>query len=1030
MRRFVITILSVMLVLLSCLPLTLSAESSHDVDTKPLDGKKISIMGDSISTYTGYSDARPITSEGTINRYAEPYYCPVGFESRPGCHNTELLVSDTWWHQAATELGAEILVSNATNSSGLLYASYPSNLEWEQYLKDMLAYKTRPYHMGTAEADPDIIALYIGSADAGKLLVDDFGTLEDINFDTLIVDNGDGTYTYATPSKVIEAYAILLHKISVTYPNAEIYCFTVAPNAGGDLTITNKRIAAFNVFNEMVKEIAGYYGAIVVDIFDEFALDKDGDGNTTQALLDEFKTYFNNDPHPNASGFDVITRRFVDTVLKKSRYIANVESKAGLYEQVSVDVVKAGNVIKQKADDFVTDSGMIVDYDSKFEKLSGLKERFEDAYTSESADKLYKAEGGSKVEKGLKEPTGFINIPLIKGKEANRNNNSIETLVKAGDAKSSLDDGIYDYTEKEILELGNIKITTTELDIKEEDLGLVNNGMKFVGSTTEPTLDNGFQIYEKLDLPTKAEEVPPVKEGFEFVYLGSDKLSQFYACYGYNDESLSLPGQAPFYQDDEYAFWLDVDYQVFYKRGLYVPRIYLPNKVVEGDKFPGRYESIQQFTVSDKNAQIFTTYCADQNTPALPGYSYNLVNLNDSANYSPEDTKMMQAVANHGYWGTESGFGSLEDLKARLKAANIMTDEELAKLNDGMATTATQYAVWTFSNKMDKRTFYNVYHTTNGNGGIKAPNKEDSDLVFKVYYYLVNLEPATFDKKTTRNIIINDKNFIDTISLDVKSKPETHVNNLDAIDTNDAYLADVVFSLKVTPDPAIDDLKLEIMDGLDVIATGRIAGTKLDGEVQLEDNDGFYVFEDIILEEGQENIRFVLKGQQHLEKTPYLMLSEIRDGVPSQNFLCVAEGDRNVNVSLDLSFTLDIKDDVVENRHYWRNETIIEVGKIEGLKIDNKDKPIKNVKFGLFYEGEEDFSKQNALMIAKTDKDGVFIFDKVPYGNYLIKELSCPGQYIMSEEIYDVTIGDNNPTVNMIVVNYRRPPYIPNTSYK
>ena len=55
-----------------------------------------------------------------------------------------------------------------------------------------------------------------------------------------------------------------------------------------------------------------------------------------------------------------------------------------------------------------------------------------------------------------------------------------------------------------------------------------------------------------------------------------------------------------------------------------------------------------------------------------------------------------------------------------------------------------------------------------------------------------------------------------------------------------------------------------------------------------------------------------------------LPISEIREGVASQNLFCVAEGDRNVNVSLDLHFTLEINDDAVEDRHYWRNETIIE----------------------------------------------------------------------------------------------------------
>ena len=90
---------------------------------KPLSGRTISVMGDSISTYVGWSDARPITDEGCAYRYGEAYYGPEGAD----CHNTTLKVEDTWWHQAAQQLGAEILMSNAGNSSGLLYASYPAN---------------------------------------------------------------------------------------------------------------------------------------------------------------------------------------------------------------------------------------------------------------------------------------------------------------------------------------------------------------------------------------------------------------------------------------------------------------------------------------------------------------------------------------------------------------------------------------------------------------------------------------------------------------------------------------------------------------------------------------------------------------------------------------------------------------------------------------------------------------------------------------------------------------------------------------
>lgn len=283
----------------------------------PFAGRYISIMGDSISTYTGWSDANPITDPSCTNRYGEAYYGPVGGDF----HNTDLLVTDTWWHQAATELGSEILISNAGNSTGLFFASYPANAAWDLYLKEMLAYKSRPYYLGTEEHDPDIIALYIGSNELGRYSnASQLGSVDAIDFDSLIRDNGDGTYTYAEPKTIAEAYCILLHKVQVTYPNAEVYCFAPVPNAGGYLSTVNKRLAMTIPFNKMVKEVAAHYDAIVVDLLDAFELDPDGDGKATQADFERFQSYFHNDPHPNAEGFDVITECFVDTVRKYSKY--------------------------------------------------------------------------------------------------------------------------------------------------------------------------------------------------------------------------------------------------------------------------------------------------------------------------------------------------------------------------------------------------------------------------------------------------------------------------------------------------------------------------------------------------------------------------------------------------------------------------------------------------------------------------------------------------------------------------------------
>lgn len=279
-----------------------------------LEGLKISIIGDSISTYTGWSDAYPIAGPEYTYRYGEAYYGPEGGDF----HNTELLVTDTWWHQAAERLGAEILMCNSGNSTGILSAKYAANADWEQYLKDLRGFDSRPYYMGRDGKSPDIIAIYLGSADMGAS--NPFGSVEDIDFDTLIVDNGDGSYTYAEPVTVAEAYCIMLHKMQVTYPGVEIYCFTSVPNSGGKLDTCNTRLKKTVPYNKMVKEVAAYHGLAVVDLMEAFALDPDGDGVAVQEDWDSFKLGFNGDPHPNAHGFDVITEKFLEVVYATSKY--------------------------------------------------------------------------------------------------------------------------------------------------------------------------------------------------------------------------------------------------------------------------------------------------------------------------------------------------------------------------------------------------------------------------------------------------------------------------------------------------------------------------------------------------------------------------------------------------------------------------------------------------------------------------------------------------------------------------------------
>lgn len=97
-------------------------------------------------------------------------------------------------------------------------------------------------------------------------------------------------------------------------------------------------------------------------------------------------------------------------------------------------------------------------------------------------------------------------------------------------------------------------------------------------------------------------------------------------------------------------------------------------------------------------------------------------------------------------------------------------------------------------------------------------------------------------------------------------------------------------------------------------------------------------------------------------------------------------------------------------------------GSVKGLKIDRETEAvIAGAKFGLFRSAETEFTAENALITAVSGEDGIFVFENVPYGNWLIKELQPADGYLENNEIYPVRISENGQTVGITVVNDRTP---------
>ncbi len=105
----------------------------------------------------------------------------------------------------------------------------------------------------------------------------------------------------------------------------------------------------------------------------------------------------------------------------------------------------------------------------------------------------------------------------------------------------------------------------------------------------------------------------------------------------------------------------------------------------------------------------------------------------------------------------------------------------------------------------------------------------------------------------------------------------------------------------------------------------------------------------------------------------------------------------------------------VDNGNAIENKLIY--GEIHGLKTDDGGNAIGGAVFGLFKADCTEFTEDNALMLATSAEDGSFAFTKVPYGNWVVRELSVAPCYVMSEESYGVTVDKDGAVIEVKIEN-------------
>lgn len=177
------------------------------------------------------------------------------------------------------------------------------------------------------------------------------------------------------------------------------------------------------------------------------------------------------------------------------------------------------------------------------------------------------------------------------------------------------------------------------------------------------------------------------------------------------------------------------------------------------------------------------------------------------------------------------------------------------------------------------------------------------------------------------------------------------------------------------------------------------------------------------------------------------------DIIPKDALITFANCDKDGNISFDCDLPVGFKwyaKEIATDAHYILSDTkyefdteyqgqdikVIDIkvnndkaiennliyGSVKGLKIDREtQETIKGATFGLFKSDTTEFAKDNAILTAVTDESGVFVFNNIPYGEYLIKELKPADGYLDNEDVFTVTIKDNEQVVELTAINDKVP---------
>ena len=425
-----------------------------------------------------------------------------------------------------------------------------------------------------------------------------------------------------------------------------------------------------------------------------------------------------------------------------------------------------------------------------------------------------------------------------------------------------------------------------------------------------------------------------------------------------------------------------------------------------------------------------------------------------------------------------------------LRAVNKLKSSKLTVIKVDSETGQTVKGVMGFKIRNTQTNEESETYYTDENGSLSLPNEityGDYELieVTPPNGYVLNTTPVSFgiDGNTPEVIIrLSDKPEKGKISVLKRGEMFSSVTETDGIYTpvySERGLTGAEFEVSAAEDIYTADGTLRIKAGetADRIISGE-DGTAESRELypgkyllrEISAPDGFVADTEVKeltvtagikkIEVKNEREKQEYKIQKNLEKDQKFGIGfngeilNIRFGLFSKTELIAADGniipadglievatpdeDGSLSFAADMPYNAEcyikeLETDehyIISDKCYSDGDTAenkIIRGSIEGLKTDLNGRVLRGAFIGLFYPFETEFSKDTAIETFETDEAGRFLFENVPCGEWIIRELKAPDGYILSDENYTVTVKEKGETVKLNIKNSRipKPPSAP-----